>query len=187
MTTFVNDEAKHSATFRRFLAEKLEAREFVSSKLIKGANRYMWIARFMPGTGMFMAVAIEAIGASVLEFFGNEKYMPDPLFCSICKTISSQDEKRHMDLCTALYNELYRKGHKWETNKNKLVLKLFLKAVYGDKTEDHRLIQAFRSFGVESSALYGHITNRLSQQLARIGLYIEPDTILEYLAVNNVK
>jgi hypothetical protein len=55
MTTFINDEAKHSATFRRFLAEKLVAREFVSARLITGANRYMWIARFMPGAGMFLA------------------------------------------------------------------------------------------------------------------------------------
>jgi hypothetical protein len=80
MTTFINDEAKHSATFRRFLAEKLQAKEFISDKLIKGANRYMWIARFMPGAGLFLAVIVEAIGAAVLEFFGKEEYMPDKLF-----------------------------------------------------------------------------------------------------------
>jgi hypothetical protein len=36
MTTFISDEAKHSSTFRRYLAEKLEAKEFVSEILLKG-------------------------------------------------------------------------------------------------------------------------------------------------------
>lgn len=181
MTTFVNDEAKHSATFRRFLVEKLEAREFVSDILIKGSERYMWVARFMPGTGMFMAVIVEAIGAAYLEFFGEEKYMPDRLFCSICKTISIQDERRHLDLCVAMYNELFRKGTKWERYRNTMALKGLLKAVYGDKTDDHHLIQAFRAFGVESDTLYNHIIGRLSEQLTRISLYIEPDELLEII------
>jgi hypothetical protein len=181
MTTFINDEAKHSATFRRFLVEKLEAREYISALLIKGANRYMWLARFMPGTGLFLAVIVEAIGAAYLEFFGNEKYMPDALFCSICKTISVQDERRHMDLCVAMYNELFRKGHRWERFRNNLALKVMMKSVYGDKTEDHHLIQAFRAFGVESEILYQHIFHRLSQQLARISLYVEPERLLEFI------
>jgi hypothetical protein len=178
LTTFVNDEAKHSATFRRFLAEKLDAKEYISAKLIKGASRYMWLARFMPGTGLFMAVLVEAIGASVLEFFAKKEYMPDSLFRSICTTISEQDEKRHMDLCVAMYNELFRKGHRWERIRNKAVLKIAMKAVYGDKSEDNRLIQAFGAFGVESEVLYKHVCKRLSQQLARISLYVEPEEIL---------
>jgi len=48
----------------------------------------MWLGRFMPGAGLFLAVMVEAIGAAYLEFFGNEEYMPDGLFCNICKTIS---------------------------------------------------------------------------------------------------
>ncbi|HEV8050931.1 MAG TPA: hypothetical protein VGP47_00435, partial [Parachlamydiaceae bacterium] len=181
MTTFINDEAKHSATFRRYLVEKLEAREFISAILIKGATRYMWLARFMPGAGMFLAVIVEVIGAATLEFFGNEKYMPDSLFCSICQTISMQDEKRHMDLCVAMYNELFRKGDRWERIRNKGALKVILKSVYGDKTDDHHLIQAFRAFGVDSEMLYQHVTNRLSQQLARISMYVEPERLLEII------
>ncbi len=181
MTTFINDEAKHSATFRRYLVEKLEAREFISAILIKGATRYMWLARFMPGAGMFLAVIVEVIGAATLEFFGNKRYMPDSLFCSICQTISMQDEKRHMDLCVAMYNELFRKGDRWERIRNKGALKVILKSVYGDKTDDHHLIQAFRAFGVDSEMLYQHVTNRLSQQLARISMYVEPERLLEII------
>lgn len=179
MTTFIRDEAKHSATFRRFLVEKLEAKEYISAKLIKGANRYMWLARFMPATGMFLAVIVEIIGAAYLEFFANEKYMPDKLFCSICKTISTQDEKRHIDLCVALYNELFRKANRWERVRNKMALKRIMKSVYGDKDEDHHLIQAFRAFGVESGILYKYIVVHLSTKLARIGMYIEPETLLQ--------
>jgi len=181
MTTFINDEAKHSATFRRFLAEKLEAKEFISDKLIKGANRYMWIARFMPGTGMFLAVIVEAIGAASLEFFGKKEYMPDKLFCSICKIITDQDETRHLDLCVDMYNELFRKGRRWEVFLNKLILKVMMKSVYGDKTKDHRLIQAFRAFGVESDSLYNHVTGRVSQQLSRISMYVEPEKLLRFM------
>ncbi|MEO8414901.1 MAG: hypothetical protein ABI472_14635 [Ginsengibacter sp.] len=181
MTTFINDEAKHSATFRRFLVEKLNAKEYISAKLIKGADRYMWVARFMPGAGLFMAVIIEAIGAAYLEFFGNEKYMPDSLFCSICKTISVQDERRHMDLCVAMYNELFRKGNRWERFRNNETLKVIMKSVYGDKTEEHHLIQAFRAFGVESEILYKHVLGRVAQQLARVSLYVEPERLLEFI------
>jgi hypothetical protein len=70
MTASINDEAKHSATFRRFLAENPEAKEFVSEKRIIDADRYMKIARFLPGAGLFLAVIVEAIGAAVLAFFG---------------------------------------------------------------------------------------------------------------------
>jgi hypothetical protein len=181
MTTFIKDEAKHSATFRRFLVEKLEAKEYISAKLIKGARRYMWLGRFMPGGGLFLAVMVEAIGAAYLEFFGNEKYMPDALFCNICKTISMQDERRHMDLCVAMYNELFRKGRRWERVRNNVALKVMIKGVYGDKTEDHHLIQAFRGFGVESEILYQHIMLRLSNQLARISMYVEPQKLLEII------
>lgn len=184
MTTFIRDEAKHSATFRRFLVEKLEAKEYISAILIKGADRYMWLARFMPATGMFLAVIVEIIGAAYLEFFANEKYMPDKLFCSICKTISTQDEKRHINLCVAMYNELFRKATAWERIRNKLALKKIMKSVYGDKTDDHHLIQAFRSFGVESDVLYNHIMGRLSSQLARISMYVEKETLLKLIGRN---
>ena len=187
LTTFVHDEAKHSATFRRFLVEKLEAKEFISDILIKGANRYMWIARFMPGVGMFLAVIVEAIGAAYLEFFAKKEYMPDKLFRSICETISQKDEKRHMDLCVAMYNELFRVGHRWERFRNNIALKRIMKSVYGDKTDDHHLIQAFRAFGVESDALYNHIMSRLSTQLARINMYVEPQTLLRLIGRNQIR
>ena len=181
LTTFIHDEAKHSATFRRFLVEKLEAKEFISDMLIKGANRYMWIARFMPGVGLFLAVIVEAIGAAYLEFFAKKEYMPDKLFCSISKTISQQDEKRHMDLCVDMYNELFRVGHRWERFRNNLALKMIMKSVYGDKTDDHHLIQAFRAFGVESNVLYHHIMGRLSEQLVRINMNVQPERLLELI------
>jgi hypothetical protein len=187
MTTFINDEAKHSAIFRRFLVEKLEAKEYVSDILIKGADRYMWLARFMPATGMFLAVIVEVIGASYLEFFGNEKYMPDKLFRNICQTISMQDEKRHMDLCVAMYNELFRKGSSWERIRNRTALKVIMKAVYGDKSEDHHLIQAFKAFGVEAEILYRHIIDRLCQQLARVGIYEDPEYLLEIILGKGTK
>jgi len=179
MTTFIRDEAKHSATFRRFLVEKLEAKEYISDLLIKGANRYMWLARFMPATGMFLAVIVEIIGAAYLEFFANEKYMPDKLFCSICKTISTQDEKRHIDLCVAMYNELFRKSGTWERIRNKMTLKKIMKSIYGDKDENHHLIQAFRAFGVGSDVLYKHIFDHLSSKLARIGMYVKMEDLLQ--------
>ncbi len=181
LTTFINDEAKHSATFRRFLVDKLQAKEYISPKLIKGASRYMWLARFMPGAGLFMAVIVEAIGAASLEFFAKEEYMPDTLFRSICQTISEQDEKRHMDLCVEIYNELFRKGHGWERFRNKMILTKMMKSVYGDKTEDNQLIQAFRAFGVESETLYRHIMGQLSQQLTRVSVYVETDRLLEII------
>ncbi len=181
MTTFINDEAKHSSTFRRYLAEKLAAREFISDNLIKGASRYMWVARFMPGAGLFLAVVVEAIGAATLEFFGNEQYMPEKLFRSICKIISQQDEKRHMDLCAAMYNELFRTGRSWERIRNKAALQVILKSVYADKTDDHRLLQAFRAFGVESDYLYRHVIGSLCEQLARIRMYVEPGDLLASL------
>jgi hypothetical protein len=183
MTTFIGDEAKHSATFRRYLVEKLEAKEFISDILIKGAGRYMWLARFMPGAGLFMAVIVEAIGAAYLEFFANKEYMPERLFCSICTTISTQDEARHMDLCAEMYNELFRSGGQWERIRNAAALKVLLKSVYGDKDEDHHLIQAFRAFGVESEVLYKYITDRLSVQLARVSVYIEPERLLEMIGI----
>lgn len=181
LTTFINDEAKHSATFRRFLVDKLQAKEYISPKLIKGASRYMWLARFMPGAGLFMAVIVEAIGAASLEFFAKEEYMPDTLFRSICQTISEQDEKRHMDLCVEIYNELFRKGHSWERFRNKMILTKMMKSVYGDKTEDNQLIQAFRAFGVESETLYRHIMGQLSLQLTRVSVYVETDRLLEII------
>ena len=183
MTTFIRDEAKHSATFRRYLVEKLEAKEFISAILIKGAGRYMWLARFMPGAGLFLAVIVEVIGAAYLEFFGKEEYMPEKLFCSISKTISMQDETRHMDLCVDMYNELFRTGRRWERYRNNVALRVLLKSVYGDKNEDHHLIQAFRAFGVESELLYRHITSRLSQQLARVSMYVEPERLLEIIGI----
>jgi hypothetical protein len=183
MTTFIGDEAKHSATFRRYLVEKLEAKEFISAKLIKGSSRYMWLARFMPGAGLFMAVIVEAIGAAYLEFFAKEEYMPEKLFRSISATISEQDEVRHMDLCAAMYNELFKTGRKWERVRNKIALKFLLKSVYGDRNEDHHLIQAFRAFGVESGFLYKHIAERMSVQLARVSVYVEPQRLLDIIGV----
>ena len=107
--------------------------------------------------------------------------MPDKLFCSICKTISTQDEKRHIDLCVAMYNELFRKATAWERARNKMALKKIMRSVYGDKDENHHLIQAFRAFGVESGVLYKHIVNHLSTKLARIGTYVEPEALLHII------
>lgn len=181
MTTFVNDEAKHSAVFRRFMAQKLEAKERIPAAIIEGGQRYMWLARFLPSGGIFLAVIVEAIGAAFLEFFGDEAHMPEPLFRSICSTIAHRDERRHMDLCVATYNELYRTGSRWERVRNSIALRVMMKAAYGDKTEDHALLQACRAFGVESARPYRHVAARLSEQLARIGMYVPPEEILAFM------
>jgi len=181
MTTFVNDEAKHSAVFRRFMAEKLEAKERVPHAIIKGGDQYLWIARFMPSGAVFLAVVVEAIGAAFLGFFSHEEHMPDPLFRGICKTIADRDEKRHIELCAATYNELYRRGTRWERFRNDVALKMLLKAAYGDKTEDNHLIQACRAFGVDSQRLYGFVASHLSEQLTKIGMYVPVPDLLEFL------
>ncbi len=51
MTTFAHDEAKHSAVFRRFMAEKMKAKERIPRAIISGGERYLWIARLMPSGG----------------------------------------------------------------------------------------------------------------------------------------
>jgi hypothetical protein len=178
MTTFVHDEAKHSAVFRRFMAEKLAAKERIPDAIIRGGDRYLWLARFMPSGGIFLAVMVEAIGAAYLEFFGEESHMPEPLFRSICSTIAGRDEKRHMDLCVATYNELYRTGSRWERVRNGIGLRAMLKAAYGDKNKDHTLLQAIRAFGIDSGTAYRHIAARLSQQLERVGMHISSEQIL---------
>jgi nucleoside-diphosphate-sugar epimerase len=181
MTTFVNDEAKHSAVFRRFMAQKLEAKEHIPDAIIKGSERYMWLARFMPSGGVFLANIVEAIGAAFLEFFGKAENMPDPLFRSICRTIAGRDEQRHMDLCAATYNELYRTGSRWERLRNRAALRVMMKAAYGDKNEDHGLLQACRAFGIDSSLPYRHVAGCLSAQLQRIGMYVPPEQLLGFM------
>lgn len=181
MTTFVNDEAKHAAVFRRFMAQKLAAKERVPHAIIRGGDRYLWLARILPSGAVFLAVIVEAIGGAFLEFFGDERHMPEPLFRSICRTIAERDEQRHVELCAATYNELYRTGSRWERVRNDVAWKAVLKSAYGDKSEDHPLLQACRAFGFESGRLYQFIAGRLSQHLTRIGLYLPPERFLEFL------
>ncbi len=181
MTTFVNDEAKHAAVFRRFMAQKLEAKERVPHAIIKGGDRYLWLARFLPSGAVFLTVIVEAIGGAFLEFFGDERHMPEPLFRSICRTIAERDEKRHIELCAETYNELYRSGSHWERVRNNVAWKAVLKSAYGDKSEDHPLLQACRAFGLESQQLYQFIAGRLSEHLTRIGLYLPPARFLEFM------
>lgn len=181
MTTFVNDEAKHAAVFRRFMAQKLEARERVPQSVIRGGDRYLWLARVLPSGAVFLAVIVEAIGGAFLEFFGEERHMPEPLFRSICRTIAERDEQRHIELCAETYNELYRTGSRWERLRNNVAWKAVLKSAYGDKSEDHQLLQACRAFGLESQRLYQFIAGRLSGHLTRIGLYIPPERFLEFM------
>jgi hypothetical protein len=178
MTTFVSDEAKHSAVFRRFMAEKLHARERIPDAIIRSGDRYLWLARVLPSGGVFLAVIVEAIGAAYLEFFGEEGHMPDPLFRSICRTIAERDERRHLDLCVATYNELYRTGTRWEAARNRVALRIMMKAAYGDKTIDHPLLQACCAFGLEPVLPYRHVADGLSRQLARIGVRLTPDELL---------
>ena len=186
MTTFVNDEAKHSAVFRRFMAHKLEAKEHIPDAVITGSERYMWLARFMPSGGVFLAVIVEAIGAAFLEFFAAEQNMPEPLFRSICQTIALRDEQRHMDLCAATYNELYRTGSRWERWRNHVALRVMMKAAYGDKNEDHGLLQACRAFGIEASRPYQHAAACLSHQLQRIGMYVAPEELLSFMQLRRL-
>jgi hypothetical protein len=181
MTTFAHDEAKHSAVFRRFMAEKMRAKERIPESIIRGGERYLWIARLMPSGAMFLAVAVEAIGGAFLEYFASNEHMPDPLFRRICHLIAERDEKRHQELCSATYNELYRTGTRWEHLRNRVALRELLRAAYGDKTEDHQLIQACRAFGLESDTLYRFVAGRLSKQLETVGLCMPWDSLLQFL------
>jgi hypothetical protein len=181
MTTFAHDEAKHSAVFRRFMAEKMRAKERIPEAVIRGGERYLWIARLMPSGAMFLAVAVEAIGGAFLEFFAKNDHMPDPLFRRICQLIAERDEKRHQELCSATYNELYRTGSRWEHLRNRVALRELLRAAYGDKTEDHQLIQACRAFGLESDTLYRFVAGSLSKQLETVGMCVSWDSLLEFL------
>jgi hypothetical protein len=181
MTTFVNDEAKHSAVFRRYMAEKLAATERVPHAIIKGGDRYLWLARILPSGAIFLAVVVESIGAAFLEFFGRERHMPEPLFRSICRMIADRDERRHVELCAATYNELYRRGGRWEALRNGVALRMVLNAAYGDKSEDHYLIQACRAFGLPSRTLYDHVLGRLSRELATVGVYVPPARFYQML------
>jgi len=181
MTTFVHDEAKHSAVFRRFLAEKMQAKERIPEAIIRGGERYLWIARLMPSGAVFLAVIVEAIGGAFLEFFAQNDNMPDPLFRGICQIIAERDEKRHQDLCSATYDELYRTGSRWEHLRNRVALRELLRAAYGDKTEDHHLIQACRAFGLESDTLYRFVIGRLCKQLETVGVCVSWDSLLEFL------
>jgi hypothetical protein len=184
MTTFVNDEAKHSAVFRRFMVDRLEASERVPQAIIRGGDRYLWLARFLPSAAVFLAVIVEAIGGAYLEFFGKDDNMPDPLFRSICRTIAERDEKRHQDLCAETYNELYRTGTRWEQQRNRFALRVLMQSAYGDKTEDHHLIQACRAFGLDSRRPYHFIADRLSEQLSRVGTYMSPADLLASMGVS---
>ncbi|TFG53021.1 MAG: hypothetical protein E4H37_04385 [Gemmatimonadales bacterium] len=181
MTTFAHDEAKHSAVFRRFMAEKMRAKERIPRAVISGGERYLWIARVMPSGAVFLAVIIEAIGGAFLEFFAQNENMPDPLFRGICRVIAERDEKRHQELCAATYNELYRTGGWWEALRNRVALRGLLQAAYGDKTEDHQLIQACRAFGLESDTLYRYVASNLSQQLEAVGMSVSWDSLMKFL------
>lgn len=181
MTTFAHDEAKHSAVFRRFMAEKMRAKERVPEAVIRGSERYLWIARLMPSGAMFLAVVVEAIGGAFLEFFASNDHMPDPLFRRICQLIAERDERRHQELCSATYNELYRTRSRWEHLRNQIALRELLRAAYGDKTEDHQLIQACRAFGLESDTLYRFVAGRLSKQLETVGMCVSWDSLLAFL------
>jgi hypothetical protein len=129
----------------------------------------------VPRGAILLAVVVESIGAAFLEFFGDERHMPEPLFRSICRMIADRDEKRHVELCAATYNELYRRGGRWERMRNDVALRMVLNAAYGDKSEDHYLIQSCRAFGLPSRTLYRHVLGRLSRELATIGMYVPPE------------
>jgi hypothetical protein len=179
MTTFVNDEAKHTAVFRRYMAEKLQARERIPEYMIKGSDVYMLIARMMPSAAVFLAVIVETIGAAFLDFFGREEHMPEPLFRSICWTIAEKDERRHLDLCSDLYNELYRTGSRWERWRNRHALDQMMRKAYGDKSVDHPIMRACRSFGVDPNDLYRWIAEALSRELARVGVYLSSEGYID--------
>jgi hypothetical protein len=58
---------------------------------------------------------------------------------------------------------------------------MVLTAAYGDKSEDHYLIQACRAFGLPSSTMYRHVLGRLSRELARVGVYVPPEQFFRML------
>ncbi len=186
MTTFLYDEAKHYQLFGRYMNEKLQAKERILANLIDGGEGYLKLSATMPAAAAFVGLIVEAIGGTFFEFFGDEKNMPEPLFRDLCKTIGERDERRHMDLCAALYNEFYHKGadaglvtRLWEELRNQGALKAMMFLAYGDKNEEHYHVQAPRAFGVEPKAMFRFIAERLSQELAKVGLYQTPEQLLK--------
>jgi hypothetical protein len=61
------------------------------------------------GTGLFMAVIIEVIGAATLEFFGDEHYMPT-IYSVVFATPSPCTMKRDIWICVSRCTMNFQEG-----------------------------------------------------------------------------
>ncbi len=177
MTTFVTDEAKHSSIFTRYLEEKLGGETKVYKSTVFNFDNFSRVAKVVPSAAVFLALAVETVGGSFFEFFGDN--ITEPLFRDMCATIANRDEKRHMGICRDVYNELYRNDTRWERFRNRMLMKGITREVYGEQSKkDHYLMQACASFGVEPQKLMEHITRRVTEEFAKIGYDIRPEELM---------
>lgn len=168
ITTFVRDEAKHSGIFEKYMHEKLGGQEKVSKDTVVAFKAFSQLAKASPAASVFLALAVETVGGSFFEFF--KDHAPDPLFREMCRKIYENDERRHMEIVTDLYNEHYRKGGRWEEMRNNNAMKAIVYEVYGKSAKpDHYLMQACAAFGVDPQELMDHISKRVEENFAKIG------------------
>lgn len=182
-TLFVNDEARHSSVFERYLLNKVHGRKFINKTLVRQFDLFRLMARVMPGASVFLALSVEVVGGSFFEFFGERS--PEPLFKQICGTISSQDEYRHMLICRALYKIVHNPekqgwlGKNWENLRNRIMIKVMA----DDYKQQLEMLQATKALGIDPRELINYIGKRLKEEFAHIGFQV-PDSIIPKYELN---
>lgn len=180
---FVNDEARHSSVFERYLLNKVHGQKFINKDLVKKYDMFRHMARVMPGASVFLALSVEVVGGAFFEFFGERS--PEPLFRQICKTISGQDEYRHMLICRALYKVVHDPnkqgwlGKKYENVRNRIMMKV----IADDYKQQLEMLEAAKALGIDPRELINYIGKRLKEEFAHIGFQI-PDSIIPKYKLN---
>ncbi len=183
LTQFVADEAKHAGMFFDYLNKKLGETEETTYETQLSFKAFSKVADRMPGSAVFLALAVETVGCSFFEFFAEK--CPEPFFREeLCRQIAEKDERRHIKICQDTYNKIYRRDdesgtlgkikQKWEHYRNKGAIKVIAREVYGNHANpDHHLMLACRAFGVEPRELVDYITGRLENSFAEIGFELD--------------
>lgn len=174
ITLFVNDEARHSSVFERYLTNKLGGEKHIYTDTVQQFDLFRYVAKVLPGATVFLALAVETVGGAFFEFFADRS--PEPLFKEICAKIARLDEKRHMVICRTLYNLVHhsKKQSKlektWEDFRNKLGMKFIAKELYAQQADpNHYLMQALTALGIEPKELINYISKRVQEEFAQIG------------------
>jgi rubrerythrin len=162
---FLSDERKHTDILEKYI-DLLGTEPQVSKSVIRNFKAFKVMARLNPAASIFMALSVEAMGDSYFEFMG--KHSPDPLYREICHTISSKDEKRHIETMQKLYNKLYRKSSKWEQWRNKRAMNYMVKDLEKRALYPY-MVDACRAFGLDPNDLKNFTNQRLKEPFAEIG------------------